>query len=148
MECEGLGDDWEENGLLRQQIRTSGGRLLTHPPTQKFCLADRANCKANREILKPVLARMARTVGMKLPPLDPLKRELKVLSTKLGLVNQEKAVYQPAVELKRLCGFVKRRVVRKEPTKDQCWELGVYAILSFVVCVFWVSLHPGGLGWH
>ena len=124
MECRGLADEWEENGLLRQQIRQLQ-RLVTHPPTQTFCLADRANCKANREMLKPLLARMARTQDKKLPPLDPLKHELRVLATRLGMPNQERGVYQPAVELKRLCGFVKRRVVRKEPTKELCFKLSV-----------------------
>ena len=112
---------------LREQVRGCG-KLVTHPSTEKFCVANRANCKANKEILKPVLARMAQTPKYVLPHLDPLQAELIALANKLGLPVSEKGVYQPAVEIKRLAGFVKRRVNRGECTKEPRGS----------ICAFWV----------
>ena len=118
---------WEGLLPLREKVRGCG-KLITHPSTQKFCVANRANCKENAEILKPILGRMAEHPKNALPHLEPLQAELLALANKLGLPVSEKGVYQPAVEIKRLAGFVKRRVNRGECTKEPRGS----------ICAFWV----------
>ena len=44
--------------------------------------------------------------------------EVQTLFEKCGLPNESKLVYQTSVELKKLVGFIKRRVNRKEVTKE------------------------------
>lgn len=127
MDCRGLAVAWEGLLPLREKVRGCG-KLITHPSTQKFCVANRANCKENAEILKPILGRMAEHPKNALPHLEPLQAELLALANKLGLPVSEKGVYQPAVEIKRLAGFVKRRVNRGECTKEPRGS----------ICAFWV----------
>ena len=56
-------------------------------------------------------------MNWKLPYLEPLQNEIRILYQKNGLPLEEKIIYTSAVELKKLLGFVKRRVMRKEVTK-------------------------------
>lgn len=94
------------------------GRLVDFEAPGKVCLANRANCKLNAVVIKPLLRRLAVTPKWRLPHLDPLQKELGLLSQKLGCGVSEHGVYAPSVEIKKLAGFVKRRVQRKEVTKE------------------------------
>lgn len=69
-------------------------------------------------VLIPILKRLG--PGKPLPKLTDLTREVTTLYEKTGLPVGNKAPYKTSVELKKLAGFIKRRVSRKEVTKDQC----------------------------
>lgn len=118
MECEGLALQWEGSVEVRAHLRAHK-QLVSHPETQKFCEATRQNCVDNKAILKPCLQSLHVTPGFRLPHLEPLKREITLLAEKVGLSLGEHGAYKPAVELKKLLGFIKRRAARKEVTKER-----------------------------
>ncbi len=118
MECEGLASLWEGDPEVRNRL-LKDNKFLEFPKNKNFCEPTRSNCVENICILKPVLTKLALVPGYKLPHLDPLQIELALLAEKLGVSKLgEKAVYQAAVSIKKLAGLIKRRVRRKEVTKD------------------------------
>lgn len=117
MDCEGLSRQWEGSCELRELARKHS-RLLVYPETAKFCEATRENCKSNATLLKPLLQRLHETPKWALPHLEPLQREVTLLLDKLGTNPGEKFAYKTSVEVKKLLSFLKRRVTRKEVTKD------------------------------
>lgn len=116
MDCNGLAMEWEGTPAVRGIVRSSG-TFLVYPLNAKFCEPTRNNCVANEGILVPLLHKLSATDSWVLPHLDPLQLELSLLADKLGVKLGAKGVYAPAVELKKLASFVKRRVRRKEVTK-------------------------------
>ena len=117
MKCNGLAKAWESNPSVRELARSTG-KLLVYPEGCSIIDATRVNCVKNAQALRPILRQLSRTSGWQLPHLDPLQAELALLADKLGVTVGDKGVYAPAVELKKLASFVKRRVRRKEVTKD------------------------------
>ena len=117
MDCVRLALAWEGSKEVRDHIRDKKA-ILTYPANKTFCEPTRANACDNAPILMPVLTRMALEPRFKLPHLEPLQVEISILAHKLGLSIGEKRIYQVAVEIKKLAGFCKRRVARKEVTKD------------------------------
>lgn len=117
MDCERLALEWESSQEVRDHVRDNKA-IITYPANRSFCEPTRANACGNAAILLPVLARMANEVKFRLPHLEPLQVEISILAHKLGLNLGEKKIYQNAVEIKKLAGFCKRRVARKEVTKD------------------------------
>eukprot|EP00438_Fugacium_kawagutii_P025493 Skav224830 [mRNA] locus=scaffold3408:133009:136580:- [translate_table: standard] len=112
----GVSEEWENKADLRAFVLEH--RLLTvRPVGSKWCEPNRPNCTANSEALKPLLRRM-RDDALKLPNLDDLKKEVADVFLRLSMKLPEKEVYTTAVELKKLCSFVKRRANRLEVTKD------------------------------
>lgn len=112
----GVGEEWEKIDDLRAFILEV--HLLTKRPAgSKWCEPNRPNCTANSEVLKPLLYRMRDTEDLKLPNLDDLKKEIGAVFLRLSLKLSDKEVYTTAVELKKLCSFVKRRANRLEVTK-------------------------------
>eukprot|EP00438_Fugacium_kawagutii_P007505 Skav228325 [mRNA] locus=scaffold4117:257355:261343:+ [translate_table: standard] len=111
----GVSEEWENKADLRAFVLEH--RLLTvRPVGSKWCEPNRPNCTANSEALKPLLRRM-RVDALKLPNLDDLKKEVADVFLRLSMKLPEKEVYTTAVELKKLCSFVKRRANRLEVTK-------------------------------
>ena len=127
MECEGLALEWEACKDLRDRAREKK-RILVYPPTKSFCEPTRSNAVDNASVMIPVLLRMSKQPKYALPHLEPLKVEVHIFSNKIGLSLGEKSIYQVAVEIKKLAGFVKRRVGRKEVTKE-----GVFTNMKGVV---------------
>lgn len=117
MQCLGLAQEWEGLAFLRQRVRNTG-KILEYPEGAKVCLANRHNCKTNAVVLKPILRRLKNSTTWRLPHLEPLQEELKKLQGVFGGKLHEHGVYAPSVEIKKLVGFVKRRVQRKEVTKE------------------------------
>ncbi len=118
MECLGLALTWEKDCEIRQRLRDGTG-LMVCPAGAKFCEPTRANAIDNFCVLKPLLLRMAKHPNFSLPHLEPLQRELSLLFEKAGKSANEGLVYKTANEVKKLAGFVKRRVKRKEVTKER-----------------------------
>lgn len=118
MECGGLASTWEGDPEVRNRL-LKDNKFLEFPKNKSICEPTRSNCVENICILKPLLLKLSVVPGFKLPHLDPLQAELKLLAEKLGVTKLgEKAVYQAAVSIKKLVGLIKRRVRRKEVTKD------------------------------
>ena len=114
---EGIGDEWEDNLEVREHTCATG--IVTNRPVgMKWCEPNRPNCVANALVLTPLLERMRDEEGYKLPALDDLKRQISILYHRLGASPSEKVIYTSAVEIKKLCSFVKRRTNRLEVTKD------------------------------
>lgn len=118
MECTGLATIWEGSCEIRDRLR-QGKKFLEHPDTAKFCEATRPNCVDNACILKPALKALSASPAWKLPHIAALQVELSQLFHKLGANPGELGVYKPAVEIKKLLGFVKRRAHRREVTKER-----------------------------
>ena len=112
----GLAQQWEQNSELRDRIRTEKV-LLKGQEGDEICAASRANAVQNAMVLQPVLVRMQEQ-SRRLPHLDDLKVEIETVYEKCAHSPGEKLVYTSSVELKRLTSFIKRRVQRKEVTKD------------------------------
>ena len=118
MECDGLASLWEGDPEVRNRL-LKDAKFLDFPKNKSFCEPTRSNCVDNLCILKPILTKLSVVPGFKLPKLDPLQAELALLAEKLGVTSLgQKAVYQAAVSIKKLAGLIKRRVRRKEVTKD------------------------------
>jgi len=116
MDCQGLALEWEGSKLLRDQVREKK-RLILYPANKNLCEPNRTNAIANSLMLMPILSRLSSTPKWQLPHLDPLQMEISIFANKTGMGIGEKCIYQASVELKKLAGFVKRRVNRKEVTK-------------------------------
>lgn len=116
LNCLGLAQQWEQDGELRQRIRTEKS-LLKNQEGEDVCAACRLNAVQNAMVLRPVLVRM-REQSRRLPHLDDLKVEIETVYEKCGHTPGEKLVYVSSVDLKRLASFIKRCVQRKEVTKD------------------------------
>lgn len=116
MNVEGLGQEWEASDEIRERLRTLN-KLNTHPPTQRYCEPNRPNAVANTMVILPAIHRLRQCPGWKLPHLDPLQVEVGYLFNKMGKPTDDNQIYTVAVEIKRLVGFVKRKLMRGEVTK-------------------------------
>lgn len=123
MNCAGLAAQWEGDPDIRTHVRQSN-QILKYPVGAKFCEPTRNNCVLNSAVLSPILAKLSQTPNFKLPPLDPLQVELAKLVEKVGATLGEKGVYAPAIELKKLASFIKRKARRKEVTKEMGQLIG------------------------
>ena len=121
-DIEGVGKEWESSCELRTRMLET--KLLTiRPEGHKWCEANRPNCVANTAALMPILDRMKNDDSMKLPVLEDLKKQIGIVYHRLAIQIKEKEIYTTAVELKKLCSFVKRRANRLEVTKDHCYVM-------------------------
>jgi len=128
---EGVGDEWEDDIAVREYTRSTG--IVTQRPVgMKWCEPNRPNCVANSLVLTPLLQRMHDEDGYKLPSLEDLKRQIAILYHRLGASPSEKVIYTTAVELKKLCSFVKRRTNRLEVTKDRMNQVDLNMLISYV----------------
>lgn len=116
MDCTGLAALWEGSEAVRTQIRDHRV-LCVHPPTEKWCEPNRVNATNNSAVLIPALEALSDTPEWKLPHLEPLQVEVALVYEKVGVPVPGKQIYTSAVEVKKLVGFVKRRVKRREVTK-------------------------------
>ena len=117
MKCLGLAKIWENSEEPRDRIRDDK-RVLVYADTDKFCKPNRVNAVSNACVMRPVLVRLGKTSGHKLPHIDDLTRETTTLFERCGLSTGNKAPYKAGMEIKRLSGFVKRRSYRGEVTKE------------------------------
>ena len=118
MNCLGLASSWEKCDELRARLREKKV-LLVHSETEQFCLPTRTNAVNNAIVLEPVLTRLKKAKKQRLPHLENLKVEVTTLFEKCGLSLGETDIYRTSVEIKKLAGFIKRRVNRKEITKER-----------------------------
>ena len=124
MDVEGLADEWANDPDVRARAAT--GRLLQHLSSQTWCIPCRGNAKMNRCVLVPLLTRLCTTPTFHLFHLEPVQQELQKLFTGMNVKVNSKVIYQTSVELKKLCGFIKRRVNHKEVTKAWVETVGTF----------------------
>lgn len=117
MDVASLGVTWEASEVIRSRLRKEK-TLLSHPSSESHCEANRPNAVSNSEVLIPGLVALRNTAGWKLPHLEPLQQEIMTVFEKLGVEVDDSHIYKTSMELKKLLGFVKRRVRRREVTKD------------------------------
>lgn len=117
MDVQRLAHEWEKNGDLRDRVRRER-KMNIHPKSQTWCEPTRSNCVSNSMVLLPCLDRLKAHGSWKLPYLEPLQSEIANFHEKMGIPLEEKVIYTTSVEIKKMLGFIKRRVSRQEPTKD------------------------------
>ena len=108
---------WDGVRELRDRVRKDR-KMNVHPLTQKWCEPTRANCISNSSVLIPCLERLAVADQWKLPYLEPLQAEISCFHERVGAPLEEKVIYTTSVEIKKMLGFIKRKAMRKEVTKD------------------------------
>lgn len=118
MNCRGLAAQWEKCDELRERIR-SEKRVMIYSHTDTYCKPNRVNAVQNAWVMEPILGRLGKHPKHALPHLEELQREVNILFEKCGLDKGNKAPYKTSVEIKKLAGFVKRRSLRKEVTKER-----------------------------
>jgi len=118
MNCLGLAIEWEKCAKLREQFRDLKVPMVKGTE-ETYCVPNRPNSISNIDFLGPILARLSETESLRLPHLEDLKIEVSTLFQKCGTSWGEKEAYKTSVELKKLCGFIKRRCARKEVTKEK-----------------------------
>lgn len=134
MEPEGLALKWEESGEIMKRV--ADGKLLHFPKADSWCKPSRDNAKLNRCVLMPCLEILSHVQDFHLPHLDPMKNEIDNLFTSGNKQLSEKECYKTAVSIKKLLGFVKRRVNHKEVTKD----IGNYNQLHLQINIFQMTI--------
>ena len=127
MDCCGLALEWEKSEECRNRLREEK-KPLTCQEGESFCVANRPNAVGNAMFLVPILARLAHCEKYHLPHLEDMRIEVQTLFEKCGLPFQPKLIYQTSVELKKLAGFCKRRVARKEVTKETGLEFLMFIL--------------------
>ena len=136
MDCTGLALEWEKCEECRTRIREHK-KALTCQEGETFCMANRPNAIGKRMFLIPMLKKLAKCERFHLPHMEDLRMEVQTLFEKCGSPSQAKLVYQTSVELKKLCGFIKRRVARQEVTKEagfgEIWFQTVFSTLTMDV---------------
>lgn len=121
MEVGGLSTEWEESTLTRARVREQS-TLLVKDPAKTWVEPTRANACANSSVLIPCLHRMRSSPNKSLPFLPALQTEIAKFFEICGVEPQERQVWRHGVEIKKLLGLVKRKVNRKEYTKDMEFE--------------------------
>lgn len=116
MDVKGLHLLWDGVPSVRTKVRETG-TLLVHPPSQKWCEPNRKNAVANLDALTPVIRKFAEYPARKVPYLAPLQREIALLFEMIGADANAKEIYKSAWGVRKMLGFLKRKVMRKEVTK-------------------------------
>lgn len=117
MDVSTLAVQWEADDQIRDRVRQLK-KLCVYPSHQRYCEPSRANCTGNSRVLEPALAQLRETPKWQLPHIEPLQAEIAKLLEQLGCPMQDQYIYTASIEVKKLLGFVKRRAVRREVTKD------------------------------
>ena len=130
MDSTGLALKWGESGEIMKRV--AEGKLLHFPTADSWCKPSRDNTKSNRCVLMPCLEMLGHVPNYHLPHLDPMKNEIDQLFTSGNKQLSEKECYKTAISIKKLLGFVKRRVNHKEVTKD----IGNHKQFHFHISIF------------
>jgi len=108
---EDVATEWDACEAVRERLRCGGGLLSPNPASQ-----DISTCVSNSGLLGALLSRMASNPERTVPIIDALKDELVALleKNKRGVDVGGVDVPDAARALRKLCGFCKMKVRRKE----------------------------------
>lgn len=112
LEVDGLWQEWDQQEDIRNRLRD--GETFLHPEAKGD---DVSGCCLNSTVLAPILIRMSTVEGKPLPAVDPTRLEIDKLLTKnkRGNIPEEVTdVVKSSWRLKKMCGFIKMKVRRKE----------------------------------
>ena len=105
--------EWDACQGLRDRLRDAKCLLNTDAKKEESNNA----CIKNAELLKPLLLRMGTLPKKPLPVVEDLREELqKLLLMHKFTENAQDVVFDTAWFLKRLCGFIKMKCRRREPS--------------------------------
>lgn len=116
MQCDGLAAKWEQDHVIRRRL-LSANKLMQHPTTETWCQPNRENAKANASVILPALEMLSGVDSYHLPHLRFLEDELGKLYSAMRQTPGGKVIYKAAIEIKKMLGFIKRRVNHREVTK-------------------------------
>ena len=114
LDVTGLAQEWDSSEDIRSRLRD--GHTFINPETENYTVQ---GCCKNATILIPILTRMAVLEFRSLPPVEGLRDEIHELMTKNKRGNAPEQVgdiIKAAAKVKKLCGFVKMKSRREEPT--------------------------------
>lgn len=105
---------WDGDLVIRGRLRE--GSSFLHPQTQK--IEDIPTCVKNAEVLQPLLEKMALVPKRPLPAVEDLRDEICKAMTLSKRSSQEDLgmIVDSASHIKKLCGFVKMKCRRDEPS--------------------------------
>lgn len=135
-DIEGVHAEWDEDTELREFLR-GGGRILESPSCQ-----DISTCLKNASMLRPVLTRMSLREKRELPGIDQIKGEIELLlqKNKQGLECEYLDISKRAMILKKLLGFIKNKVRRREvSTATGLWLRSLWFMMIYVKQMFFFS---------
>ena len=121
MKCEGLASKWEGDQGIRRRVLNESAFLMVRPPAETWCQPTRENAKANSSVILPALEMLSNVEGLHLPHLNDLQEEIGKLYASMSISPGQKKIYTTAIEIKKMLGFIKRRVNHREFTKDWAW---------------------------
>lgn len=111
--------EWDANEEIRGKLRDGGTLLAKDSETD-----DIPTCVKNKELLTPMVERMAQQVGRPHPPIDPLREEVAKMycKNKRSPMPEFKDLQNEAWRLRHLVCFVKTKVRRKEVSSETLWQ--------------------------
>ena len=115
LDIQGVHLEWDGDEKLRERMRE--GKSILEEGTDK--IVDIQVCVKHQEYLIPLLARMAHLPGKILPSVEDLRNEMvKFLEVNKRMVDSDvKMIVDSAAHVKKLCGFVKTKARREEPSR-------------------------------
>ena len=124
--------EWDGDLTIRGRLRE--GKPFLHEQTEK--LEDISTCVKNSEVLMPVLSRMRLLEKKTLPAVEDLREEICKALTLSKRSSQEdlQMVVDTAAHIKRLCGFVKMKCRRGEPSSATQMHIVVSNIIDMHAC--------------
>ena len=138
-----LADVWDSFPEIRERLRDDGCILHKNSSAGE----DIPTCVLNKELLQPLLARMALLEHRPIFPVEKAEEQLSILlaKNKRAMPEGDGSITKATWHLRKLLGFVKMKVRRSEVSKDS--QLEGQQILSYLVwwCAhlrfhFWTSL--------
>ena len=115
LDIHGIHLEWDGEEKLRERMRE--GKPILEEGTDK--IVDIAVCVKHAEYLVPLLTRMAHLHSKVLPSVEDLRHEMmKFLEVNKRMVDSDvKMIVDSAAHVKKLCGFVKTKARREEPSR-------------------------------
>ena len=116
LKVNGIHREWDEEEVVRERIRGKGG--LLHPESGPS--EDIPTAVFNKELITPLLVRMALQEKRPHPPIDPLREEVEALfnRNKITPVPDFSDCQKLAWRLRWLACFVKMKARRKEVSTE------------------------------
>lgn len=118
LDVTGLAEEWDSTEDIRDRLRA--GHHLTHTECPN---GDVPSCVKNSGLLIPILTQMSVLDTRPLPPIDDLRTEIEKIFNKNKRETTAEAaddIVKASWSLKKLCGFVKMKVRRKEVSTAPC----------------------------
>lgn len=111
-----LADEWDTSKEIRTRIREAG-KLM---PEKAMASVDISACCHASDVLPPLISRMVMADERPLPQIDALRESIQALFEKnkrTEAAETEDEIMKTGWMIRKLLGFIKMKVRRKEPSK-------------------------------